>query len=411
MAVETFNYKVRDRAGKLVTGSLDADSVNSVAGKLRSMGMVPVSIESAEKKSLERDIRIPGLSSRVKLKAVAVFSRQFATMISSGLTLLRSLSILAEQTESKELARIIGEVRLDVERGSSLSVALAKHPKAFSRLYVSMVRSGESGGSLDTVLLRLATTIEKQVELRRKIKSAMTYPVAVGAIVVLILVGMLLFVVPMFEDMFADLGSKLPAPTLVLLKLSDIVTTFWWLCLIGLGGAVYGLKKWVATPEGRRQWDAAKLRAPVFGPLVHKTAMARFSRSLAALVRSGVSILDALDIVAETAGNAVVAEAVYRARDAVKAGESLSKPLEMSKAFPPMVTQMMAVGEETGALDEMLDKIADFYDGEVEATVEALTSLLEPLLIVVMGSTVGGMVIALYMPMFSIITKIGDAGG
>ena len=407
----TYAYKVRDRQGKVVTGTLEAESVSIVAGKLRSMGYVPVSIESNETNLSAKEIKIPGFSGRIKLKEVAVFSRQFATMINSGLTLLRALSILADQTESKELSRIIGEIRKDVERGSSLSAALAKHPKAFSRLYVAMVRSGETGGSLDTVLLRLATTIEQQVNLRRKVKSAMTYPIVVGVIVLLILTAMLIFVVPMFKGMYADLDAKLPLPTLVLLTASNIMKKFFPLVILGGAGGVYAIKRYVKTPDGRRRWDAYKLKAPVFGQLAHKTALARFSRSLAALVRAGVPILDALEIVSETAGNTVVAEAVADTQAAVKAGESLAKPLEAHPVFPPMVTQMIAVGEETGALDELLEKIADFYDAEVEATVDALTSLIEPLLIVVMGVTVGGMVIALYMPMFSIIGKMGASSG
>jgi type IV pilus assembly protein PilC len=407
---QSFAYKVRDRQGRLVTGTLEAESVTIVAGKLRSMGYVPVSIESGATKSLSRELKIPYFSGRIKLKEVAVFSRQFATMINSGLTLLRSLSILADQTSNKELARIVGEVRRDVERGSALSAALAKHPKAFSRLYVAMVRSGETGGSLDTVLLRLATTIEKQVELRRKVKSAMTYPIVVGIIVVLILMAMLIFVVPMFKGMYGDLNAKLPLPTMILLAVSNGFKKFFPVVIVGVGAGVWSLKRYVSTPAGRRRLDAFKLRAPVFGQLAHKTALARFSRSLAALVRAGVPILDALDIVAETAGNTVLAEAVADTQAAVKAGESLARPLEAHPVFPPMVVQMIAVGEETGALDELLEKIADFYDSEVEATVDALTSLIEPLLIVVMGVTVGGMVIALYMPMFSIIGKIGNQG-
>jgi type IV pilus assembly protein PilC len=396
----TYSYKVRDAQGRLVIGTLEAESVAVVAGKLRQMGYVPVSIvDSAPRSLTSRDIKIPFLSGRIKIKDVAVFSRQFATMINSGLTLLRSLSILADQTENKELARIIGEVRKDVERGSSLSAALAKHPKAFSRLYVAMVRSGETGGSLDAVLLRLATTIEQQVALRRKVKSAMTYPVAVGAIVVLIVIAMLIFVVPMFKGMYGDLDATLPAPTLILVAVSNAMKTFFPLFVLGAGFGIWWLRRYVATPDGRRRWDAFKLRAPVFGQLTHKTALARFSRSLAALVRSGVPILDALEIVSETAGNTIVGDAVADTQAAVKSGESLARPLEAHPIFPPMVTQMIAVGEET----------ADFYDAEVEATVDALTSLIEPLLIVFMGIAVGGMVVALYMPMFSIIGKI-DGG-
>jgi len=400
---QSFAYKVRDPQGKLVSGTLEAESVATVAGKLRQMGFVPVAIESNDRKAIARDIRIPGLSGRIKLKEVAVFSRQFATMINSGLTLLRALSILSEQTTNKELARIIGEVRKDVERGVALSVAMGKHPKAFSNLYVAMVRSGEMGGSLDAVLTRLATTIEKQVALRRKVKSAMTYPIVVGVIVVLILMAMLIFVVPMFKGMYADLNSKLPAPTLILLTVSNIFKKFFPLVALGVGLLVWWIRRWAKTDAGRRTLDVVKLRVPVFGQLNHKTALARFSRSLAALVRAGVPILDALEIVSQTSGNVVIADT----QTAVKAGESLARPLESHSVFPPMVTQMISVGEETGALDELLEKIADFYEAEVEAMVEALTSLIEPLLIVVMGVTVGGMVVALYMPMFGIIGKLG----
>ena len=409
MASQSFAYKVRDGQGKLVTGTLEAESVTIVAGKLRQMGFTPVSIESRESKRMAREVKIPGLSGRIKLKEVAVFSRQFATMINSGLTLLRALSILSDQTTNKELARIVGEVRKDVERGIALSAAMSKHPKAFSRLYVAMVRSGEMGGSLDAVLSRLATTIEKQVDLRRKVKSAMTYPIVVGAIVVLIMVAMLVFVVPMFKSMYSELDSKLPAPTLALLAISNIVKKFFLLVGLAAGVGVWAIRRWIRTPTGRRAFDAFKLRAPVFGQLAHKAVLARFSRSLAALVRAGVPILDALEIVSETAGNVIVAEAVADTAAAVKSGESLARPLEAHPVFPPMVVQMIAVGEETGALDEMLEKIADFYEAEVEATVEGLTALIEPLLIVVMGVTVGGMVVALYMPMFGIISKLGNA--
>jgi len=402
----TFAYKVRDRGGKVIEGSLEGDSLTLVTGKLRAMGYTPITIEEAAASKLSAEIKIPFLSDRVKTKDVAVFSRQFATMINSGLTLLRSLAILGEQTESKELARIVNEVRLDVERGSSLSAAMQRHPKAFNRLYVSMVKSGEAGGVLDAVLLRLADTIEKQVELRRKIKSAMTYPIVVGCLVFLIAGAMILFVVPMFKSIYTELGGTLPLPTRVLLKISDIARNLWWMVAIFGAGAAFAFRKWIATEGGRRRWDAIKLRLPVFGQLVRKTALARFARTLAALTRSGVPILESLDIVADTSGNEVVADAVRDTQIAVKGGESLAHPLEQHEVFPPMVVQMMAVGEETGALDEMLDKIADFYDQEVEATVDALTSLIEPLLIVVMGVVVGGMIISLYLPMFNIIKLI-----
>jgi type IV pilus assembly protein PilC len=405
-AVETYAYKVRDRGGKLLEGTLEADSQQLLIGKLRSMGYMPIDIQHQNQAAMSRDMHIPFLSSRVKLKDVAVMSRQFATMINSGLALLRALNILAEQTESKPLAAIINQVRIDVEKGSSLSAALARHPKAFSRLYVAMVRAGEVGGALDSVLLRLAETIEKQVELRRKVKSAMTYPVVVMVLVLLIVTAMLLFIIPMFKGLYKELGGTLPLPTLILLQISTIVRTFWYL-IFGSGfGVFWGFRRWIKTDKGRQRWDAIKLKIPVMGLLVRKTALARFSRTLSALVRSGVPILESLDIVAETSGNHVVSVAVLDTQFAVKSGEPMSQRLERHPVFPPMVVQMMAVGEETGALDEMLDKIADFYDQEVEATVEALTSLIEPLLIVVMGAAVGGMVISLYLPMFNIIKLI-----
>jgi type IV pilus assembly protein PilC len=403
---ETFSYKVRDRTGKLVEGQLEAENAQLVVSKLRSMGYVPIEIEQQGKQSLSRDLAIPGLSNRIKLKDVAVFSRQFATMINSGLSMLRSLYILAEQTESKPLAEVVGQVRMDVERGSSLSAALARHPKAFNRLYVAMVRAGEAGGVLDSVLQRLATTIEKQVELRRKVKSAMTYPAVVSGLVLLLVTAMLLFVIPMFQNIYGQLGGKLPVPTQILISISGVCKKFWWMVFLAEIGFVWGFRRWINSEEGRKRWDTIKLRMPIFGGLARKTALARFGRTLSALVRAGVPILEALDIVCETAGNWVVAEAVRDTAQHVKRGEPLSRRLEEHPVFPPMVVQMMAVGEETGALDEMLDKIADFYDQEVEATVNAMTSLIEPLLIVVMGVCIGGMIIALYLPMFDVINLI-----
>jgi type IV pilus assembly protein PilC len=403
---QTFSYKVRDRTGKLVEGQLEAENAQLVVSKLRSMGYVPIEIEQQGKQSLSKDLKIPGISGRIKLKDVAVFSRQFATMINSGLSMLRSLYILAEQTESKPLAAVVSQVRMDVERGASLSAALAKHPKAFNRLYVAMVRAGEAGGVLDSVLQRLATTIEKQVELRRKVKSAMTYPAVVTCLVLLMVSAMLLFVIPMFQNIYSQLGGTLPAPTQLLMNISNIIRKWWWVVLLGDIAFVWGFRRWINTEDGRRRWDTIKLRMPIFGGLTRKTALARFGRTLSALVRSGVPILESLDITCETAGNWVVAEALRDTSQHVRRGEPISRRLEDHAVFPPMVVQMMAVGEETGALDEMLDKIADFYDAEVEATVNAMTSLIEPLLIVVMGVCIGGMIIALYLPMFNIINLI-----
>jgi type IV pilus assembly protein PilC len=401
----TYAYKVRDRAGKIVQGTVEAESETAVVGRLRQMGLAPLLIEEHKASLGKKELHFPW-SGRVKPKDIAVMSRQFATMINSGLSLLRALNILAEQTDSAGLREALSIVRSDVEKGQSLSQALAKHPKVFSRLYVAMIKAGETGGVLDKTLLRMAETMEKEVALRHKIKSAMTYPVVVFGLVIIIVSAMLLFVVPMFKNLYGQLGGTLPLPTRVLILLSDFIKKAWFIWLPGTIGAVVGFRKWIQTEKGRAKWDAIKLKMPVFGVLVHKTALSRYSRTLAALFRSGVPILQGLDIVKETVNNAVMADAVTEVQLSVKEGASIAKPLEEHAIFPPMVVQMMLVGEETGALDTMLEKIADFYDQEVDATVEALTSLIEPLLIAVMGVAVGGMVVALYMPMFNIINLI-----
>ena len=402
----TFSYKVKDKAGKLHDGEMQASSQAVVAKTLRDRGFMPVLVEEKKASSFQKEIRIPGLSGRVKVKEVAIFSRQFATMINSGLSLLRSLTILAEQTLNRAFRDVILDVKSSVEKGSSLSQALEKHPKVFPRLYTSMVKSGEVGGVLDETLERLALTLEAQVELRGQVKSAMMYPVAVFGLVIFIVIAMLLFVVPMFESMFADFGAELPLPTRMLMSLSVIFTTYWYLAVGGTIGLVYGFKRWIATDRGRSRFDAIKLKVPIFGKLIHKTALARFSHTMAALTRTGVPILMAMDIVAETSGNAVVARAVHSVQASVKEGESIAEPLSNHPVFPPMVVQMMAVGEETGALDIMLEKLGDFYDREVKVMVEGLTSLIEPLLVVILGATVGGMLLALYLPIFNVITLI-----
>jgi len=403
---ETYAYKVKDHSGKMIEGSLEAESTALVANKLRQMGYVPIAIDKKQSKGVQREIHIPGLGNRVKLQELAIFARQFATMIDSGLTLLRSLQILSLQTESKPLAEVIGQVRQEVESGTSLSMALSHHPKVFNKLFVAMVRSGESGGVLDEVLLQLATTIEKQVELRRKIRSAMTYPAVVLALVLTIMTAMLVFIVPLFKGFYAELNGTLPLMTRVLISVSDWAVKLFPLIIIAIIAAAFGFKKWISTDEGRARWDVFKLKVQVFGRLVHKTALARFSRTLAVLLRSGVPILEALEITKDTAGNIVVSRGLDDVQAGVKIGEPIARPLERHSIFPPMVVQMIAVGEESGALDTLLEKIADFYDQEVEATVNALTSLLEPLMIMVLGICVGTMVIALYLPMFDIIKLI-----
>jgi type IV pilus assembly protein PilC len=399
----TYDYKVRDRAGNMVTGQLVGDSEGLVMAKLREMGMTPVEVKKAGV-GLKMEINLrPG---HVKLKSLAIFARQFATMVNSGLPILRALAILSEQTESTELKKVLTQVRIDVEQGASLSGAMSKHPKAFSDLFLAMVKAGETGGVLDNVLLRLADLTEKEVELRRKIKSAMTYPIAVVVLVILLMSAMLLFVVPQFESIYAQLGGSLPLPTRILLGVSRGVRTYWWMVLLGTSALAFGFRRWKKTPGGRLMIDSVKLRVPIFGSLFHKTALTRFSSTLGMLLRSGVPILQALDIVSETVNNKVIARAVSDVQGSVREGESIARPLGKHAVFPPMVVQMLAVGEETGAVDTMLDKVSDFYNSEVEAAVDSLTSLIEPVLIAIIGSAVGASVIALYMPMFNIIKLI-----
>ncbi len=395
---------MRDRQGKVITGKLEADSETAVSQKLRDMGYLIIGVEEEKIPITKREIRV--LQPKVKSKDVTVFTRQFATMINAGLPLVKCLSILSEQTESPVLTEVISDVQHEVEMGRSLSEALAKHPNIFKDLYTSMVRAGEIGGVLDDVLLRIAATLENEDEIRRRIKSAMTYPAAMFAISILLLFVMLIFVVPIFEKMFRDMGATLPILTRVIVAISHFLAS--WKGLLLLVAVIVGvifLRRWLKTPAGRRRLDALKLKLPVFGNLFHKMSLSRFSRTLGTLVASGVPILQALEITSNTVGNVLVAEAVDNVRAGVKEGDSIARPLGQSPLFPPMVTQMLAIGEETGSLDTMLNKVSDFYDSEVAATVEALTSLLEPVLMVFLGVVVGTIVIALYMPIFSLISQ------
>jgi type IV pilus assembly protein PilC len=404
----TFEYKVRDKAGGLVEGQLDGDSMALVVRRLRDMGYMPISVTPKSAVSLKTEIKIPGLSDRIKLREIAVVTRQLATMVDSGLSVVRSLGILASQVENPALAKILGEVRLDLEHGSSLSAACAKHPKAFSELFCTLVQAGEVSGNLDEVLGSLADTIEKQAQLNRTIRSAMTYPSVVLSVMVIIFTAMIIFIVPVFQNLFTSLGGKLPLPTQILIKLSQIMTSIWMLLIIALIiGGIIGLKKWIATEDGRRKWDRLMLKPPVFGPLFHKVALARVTGTLASLISSGVPILESLDICADTAGNVTVGDVLREAKNGVREGRPLADPLrEHEDIIPTLVVQMVEVGEQTGALDGMLKKVAEFYDQEVEVTVNNLTALLEPLLTVVMGVGVGIMVISLYLPMFSYIKLI-----
>jgi type IV pilus assembly protein PilC len=404
MATATFEYKVRDRAGKMSTGKIDADSQAAVAQKLKQMGYAPLSITQANA-GMNKEISF-GSGPKVKLKDLAVFSRQFATMINSGLSLLRALTILTEQTENKKLAKILGEVRNDIETGSSLSVAMSKHVEVFPPLMVNMCKAGEVGGFLDSVLLQVANNYEAEVKLKSKIKSAMTYPVMVLIMAVLAVIGMLTFIVPVFEEMFASMGAQLPPPTRLLVFLSNQMTIVIPVLVVGGIGFSLTWKRVKHDDRVRGVVDPLKLKIPVFGLLFQKVALARFSRNLGTMLQSGVPILQSLDIVAETTGNIVLERATRDVQDSVRSGESLTGPLSEHAVFPPMVVQMMAVGEDTGALDTMLHKISEFYDQEVEATTESLTAMLEPLMIAFLGSIVGGMIVALYMPIFKIFELI-----
>ena len=403
--VTTFRYTVRDPSGKTRNGTLEAADAKVVAARLREMGFAPVSITPVQTGGLQREITIPGFGPKVDLESLSIFSRQFATMIGSGVSLIRSLNILAEQTENKKLAGIVGELRTDIEAGRSLSESMRKH-QDFPALYIAMVKAGETAGNLDEVLLRIAETLEKDLGLRRKIKAALTYPVVVLILALLLTGVMLAFIVPTFVGMFESLGGELPLPTKVMLLLSSLLRKLWWLIALLIPLAWQGFLRARRVPEVRRRLDVVKLRLPVFGDLFHKVALSRFARNFGTLIRSGVPILTALEITAETVSNAVMGDAINDVKMSVKEGESVAAPLSRHDIFPPMVVQMIAVGEETGAMDTMLGKIADFYDSEVETTTESLTALLEPVMIAVLGALVGGMVISLYMPMFKIFDLI-----
>ena len=403
---KTFEYAVRDREGKIIKGRLEAADQAAVANKLKSIGVAPVSIEEVSTSGLNAELKIPGMSDRIKQKDLAIMARQMATMINSGLSLLRALTIVAEQTENKPLARTLGHVRNDVEQGVAFSVALGKHPTVFPPLMINMVKAGEVGGFLDQVLVSVADNFESEVKLRGKIKSAMTYPVVVFVIAILATVGMLLFIVPVFQEMFENLGGKLPAPTQFLVTMSNVLKVAILPAVAGLGVFAWWWSKHKNDRSIREKLDPLKLKIPVFGKLFQKVAVARFTRNLGTMLRSGVPILQALDIVGETSGNLVLERAARAVQESVRSGQSLSGPLSMHPVFPPMVVQMMAVGEDTGALDTMLDKVAQFYDQEVEATTEQLTSLIEPLMIVMIGGVVGGMIVALYLPIFSMFDLV-----
>ena len=401
----TFQYTVRDRAGKLVKGTISAENQTMVMQRLKAGGYAPVSITQANS-GMKKEISIPGFGKKVKLKDLSVMARQFATMVNSGLSLLRTLSILAEQTTNTELARVLGVVRNEVETGTALSAALGKHPRVFPPIMINMVRAGEVGGFLDSVMLQLAANFESEVKLRGKVKSAMTYPVVVLCISVVAVIGMLLFIVPVFKKLFIQLGGKLPLPTQILVDISSELKILLPAAIIGAVVFIVLWGKYKHTPQVRNFVDPLKLKMPVFGKLFQQIAISRFTRNLGTMMHSGVPILQSLDIVADTTGNIVVGRVVRDVQDSVRTGEALTAPLSKHPVIPAMVVQMMTVGEETGALDSMLHKISEFYDQEVEATTESLTALIEPLMIAFLGGIIGSMIVALYMPIFKIFTLI-----
>lgn len=405
--MSAYAYRGRDAAGKLVRGRLDAGSEGAVVSRLRAMGVAPISVAEVKAGTgLNREIALPGLSKGVGLKDLAVMSRQMATMISAGLSLLRTLTILAEQTQNKKLAATLTQVRNAVEHGSSLSGAMAKHSVDFPPLMINLVRAGEAGGFLESSLESVAKNYEAEVKLRATIKSALTYPVVVLVMAIVSVIGMLIFIVPIFRTMFENLGGTLPLPTQMLVRASDglrfaapvlvvavIAFSFWW-------------RKNKNTERVRRVLDPLKLRLPVFGNLFKKVAIARFAKNFSTMMGAGVPILQSLAIVGETSGNWVIESALLKVQESVRTGQSVAKPLADEPVFPAMVTQMIAVGEDAGAMEQMLAKIADFYDNEVEATTEQLTALIEPLMIAFIGVVIGGMIVALYLPIFNIFQLI-----
>lgn len=405
-AVTTFHYEALDVTGTMQKGTIEASSADAAAVSLSGQRLIPLSV-SATGQGLSREITLPGFGRRTTLTDLAVLTRQFASMTASGLTLLRTLRILEDQTSRPGLKAAVGQVRTDVEGGATLSTALARHDDQFPPLMVSMVQAGETGGFLDDALARIAAMYEADATLRGKIKSALTYPVVVLIFSLLMGTGVILFIVPIFEKMFAQLGGKLPLPTQVMVTLSH---NMYWVLPVVIVGSVVGLRLYrrgiKRSYAFRLRVDQAKLRMPVFGPLATKLAISRWARNLGTLLSVGVPVIQALEIVGGTSGNTVIAEAMIDVRDAVRTGSPISRPLERHPLFPSMVVQMIEVGEETGRTSEMLDKVADFYDQEVETATDSLTSAMEPLLVVLIGAVIGTMVICLYLPMFSIYQNI-----
>ena len=397
-----FIWKGKTRQGAVTNGVLTADSKDLAIAELRKR---QVEVTSVKEKG--KEIAVPKFGGKVPPQLVAIFTRQFSVMIDAGLPLVQCLEILGSQQENKAFKRAMIQIRQDVESGSSLADAMRKHPKVFNDLYTNMVAAGEAGGILDTILQRLAQYIEKSVKLNSQVKSAAIYPIGVISIAAIVIVIILWKVIPVFASLFKGLGAELPLPTRVVINLSNFIADFWWLVGGSVFALIYFLRRWHDTPKGKRILDQTMLKMPIVGDLLRKIAVARFCRTLATLTSSGVPILDGLSITAKTAGNSIVEDAIMATRKSVEEGKTISEPLADTDVFPSMVVQMIAVGEQTGALDTMLSKIAEFYEDEVDTAVAGLMKLLEPVLIAFLGVAIGGIVIAMYMPMFTLIGKMG----
>lgn len=400
--MSTFVYTVVDGSGKTVRGKMDADSEQLVVNKLHEQNLHILSVNKAKDNK-----KVPSIGSKkVKLKPMVIFSRQFATMINSGISVVRCLDILEGQMKDEVLKSVIGACKRDVKAGLSLTDAFSKHPNVFSRLYINMVRAAETGGILDQILDRLSSFLESEDEIRGKIKSAMIYPILVLIFALLMVVALFMFVLPTFKGIFDSMNIPLPITTKMLFAGSTIMTTYWWVLLLGVIAGVAGYKAYAKTERGRFQVDTIKLKFPIIGELVQKMAVSRFSRTFATLIASGVPMMRSLEIVGETSGNVVIAKAVANARNSIREGQKISAPLAASGLFPSMVTHMIDVGEETGRLSEMLIKVSDFYDREVDSAVKALTSMIEPCLIVVMGGIVGFIAVSIMAPIFTMVSKM-----
>ncbi len=403
----TFVWTGRSRDGKSTKGTMEAASESAVMANLRRQGIQANKIKEAGK-GLNVELNIGFLKPKVTTKDIVVFTRQFATMIDAGLPLVQCLDILSSQQENKTFKEVLIQTKEDVESGLTFADALKKHPKVFNDLYVNLVAAGEVGGILDTILNRLASYIEKALKLKKQVKSAMTYPTTIIGIALVVIAVILVFVIPAFEKMFSDFGGALPLPTQIVIKISNFVQDYILLIIGFIVFSIFAVKKIYATEKGRDKIDNWALKLPVFGILIRKVAVAKFSRTLATMISSGVPILDGLDIVRKTAGNRTVEKAIGQVRTSISEGKTIAEPLKSSGVFPPMVCQMIEVGEQAGALDTMLSKIADFYDDEVDDAVGNLTAMMEPLLMLFLGTTVGGLVIAMYLPIFKLA---GVAGG